>query len=134
MIAGRRLTPSLRVSLLLVSLLLFDIMLGLSPIRVSAQDCMAIEGFKWPRSYVGVYIAAGTNDIQRRQAFLAMSVWFSAQIWFIDSYQNQRGVPYLLYSADQPGDGIITLSFFVGEGESFGGRTNLFIRGSVSER
>jgi hypothetical protein len=90
---------------------------------VSAQECIAIEGFKWPRSYVGVYIAAGTNDVQRQQVAFAMSVWFSAQIWFIDSYEGQKGVPYLLYLSDQPGDGVITLSFLIGEGVSFGGRT-----------
>lgn len=96
---------------------------GVSSPRVSAQDCIAIEGFKWPRSYVGVYITEGTNNVQKQQALYAMSVWFSGQTWFIDSYQNQQGTPYLLYVAPQPGDGIITLSFFVGEGENFGGRT-----------
>jgi len=87
------------------------------------QNCIAIEGFKWPRSYIGVYITTGTNDVQKQQALFAMSVWFSAQTWFVDSYQNQHGIPYLLYLSDQPGEGVITLSFFVGEGVDFGGRT-----------
>jgi hypothetical protein len=97
--------------------------LGASTVGVNAQECIDIEGFKWPRSYVGVYISTGTNDVQRRQAIFAMSVWFSAQMWFIDSYESQHGVPYLLYLAENPGNGIITLSFFVGEGVNFGGRT-----------
>lgn len=90
---------------------------------VGAQECIAIEGFKWPRSYIGVYIAAGTNDVQKQQTLFAMSVWFSAQNWFISSYKNQEGTPYLLYLADQPGDGVITLTFFIGEGVSFLGQT-----------
>jgi hypothetical protein len=92
------------------------------PTYVRAQECLAIEGFKWPRSYVGVYISAGTNDVQKQQALFAMSIWFSSQIWFIDSYQSQHGTPYLLYLADQPAEGVITLSFFVGEGVGFEGR------------
>ena len=116
---------TLRANSILVVLLLTlgVVLLSIFPLHVSAQDCIAIEGFKWPRNYVGVYVTAGTNDVQRQQALFAMSVWFSAQIWFIDSYQSQHGAAYLLYSSDQPGDGIITLSFFVGEGVGFGGRT-----------
>lgn len=114
---------TLRAVVLLNVLLLLGVILLSSPTLVHAQECLAIEGFKWPRSYVGVYIAAGINDVQRQQAIFAMSVWFSAQVWFIDSYQNQRGTPYLVYLSDRPGDGVITLSFFVGEGVGFGGRT-----------
>jgi predicted Zn-dependent protease len=105
------------------------IFLGIFPAGVNAQDCIEIEGFKWPISYVGVYIATGTNVVQRQQSVYAMSVWFSAQMWFIDSYQAQQGVPYLLYLSDHPGDGIITLSFFIGQGESFGGRAIYSIGG-----
>jgi hypothetical protein len=115
-------TPRARALSLLtitVTLCLF----GLFPALVKAQDCIAIEGFKWPRNYVGVYLTAGTNDVQKQQALLAMSVWFSAQTWFIDSYENQQGTPYLLYLSDQPGEGVITLSFLIGEGVSFSGRT-----------
>jgi predicted Zn-dependent protease/ribosomal protein L32 len=98
-------------------------MLGIFPTRVYAQDCIEVLGFKWPLSYVGVYVPAGTNDVQRQQAIYAMSVWFSAQIWFIDSYRGQQGVPYLLYVSDHPGGGVVALSFFVGQGVNFGGRT-----------
>ncbi len=118
---GKLPRPTSRAILLGV-VLTASIVLGLSAPSVSAQDCIAVEGFRWPRNYAGVYITAGTSDVQRQQALFAMSVWFAAQIWFIDSYQSQRGAPYLLYLSDQPGDGVITLSFFLGEGVSFGGR------------
>jgi hypothetical protein len=58
-----------------------------------------------------------------------MKVWYAAQKWFIDSYEGGQGVPYLLYLADQPGEGIITLSFFIGENVTFGGRT-IFTEGN----
>jgi len=109
-------------TVLLAALIMSVIALSISPPRVSAQECIAVEGFKWPRSYIGVYISTGTNAVQKQQALFAISVWFSSQIWFIDSYQSQHGTPYLLYPTDQPGDGVITLSFFVGEGVGFGGR------------
>ena len=112
-----------KVALLAVTLLLAAMLIGILPTRVNAQDCIEVVGFKWPVSYVGVYISSGTNVVQRQQAIFAMSVWFSAQTWFIDSYKGQQGVPYLLYLSDHPGDGVVTLSFFVGEGVSFGGRT-----------
>ncbi|MGA8858069.1 MAG: hypothetical protein WB643_13015 [Candidatus Bathyarchaeia archaeon] len=94
-------TPRARaLSLLIIAFTLC--LVGLSTSLVKAQDCISIEGFKWPRNYVGVYVTEGTNDVQKQQALLAMSVWFSAQNWFIDSYQNQQGTPYLLYLSDQP--------------------------------
>jgi len=114
--------------LLTIPILVFGtqiITLGIAeslPGQGNAQDCIAIEGFKWPRSYIGVYITTGTNEIQRQQALLAMSVWLSAQEWFIDSYEGQHGVSYLLYLSDAPGQGVITLSFLVGEGVTFSGR------------
>jgi len=111
-----------RAKAAVVALFILGLILSMFPPRVSAQECIAVEGFKWPRTYVGVYISAGTNDIQKQQALFAMSIWFSSQIWFIDSYQSQHGTPYLLYLADRPADGVITLSFFVGEGVGFGGR------------
>jgi len=108
-------------SLGLVLILAF-VLLAAFP-HVDAQDCIAVEGFKWSRTFVGIYIAEGTNGVQKQQPLYAMSTWFSAQTWFISSYQNQQGTPYLLYLADAPGNGVITLSFFIGEGENFGGRT-----------
>ncbi|HKM78858.1 MAG TPA: matrixin family metalloprotease [Candidatus Bathyarchaeia archaeon] len=111
---------------LLGCLLTITSVLVVHPAPVYAQqDCIAVEGFKWPQQYVGVYITQMTNSVQRQQALYAMDIWYAAQKWFIDSYEGGQGVPYLLYLADQPGEGVITLSFFIGENQSFGGRTLL---------
>lgn len=121
------------------------IILCLLPISahiVSAQNqaCIPILGQKWTKSYVGVYVAGGVSDIQRQQLLLSLNVWYSAQQWFIDSYEGGVSKPYLFYLTDSPGDGVITVSFLIGEGLSFAGRAlnfaytvpgNAYVRGDI---
>lgn len=80
------------------------------------------------------------RDIQRQQVLLALNIWYSAEQWFIDSYEVGTGAPYLFYLTDSPGDGVITVSFLIGQGLSFAGRAlnfaytvpgNAFVRGEI---
>lgn len=87
-----------------------------------AQDCIDLIGSRWSKSYVGVYIASGTNDVQRKQVLFALQVWWAAQNWFIDSFEQGAGTPWLLYLTDRADEGPISVSFFIGQGVDFGGR------------
>jgi len=106
-----------------VVLLVFFLALAMIPVRVEAQQCIPLIGQKWPKDYVGVYVAGGVGDAQRKQVLFALNVWYSAQKWFVDSFEGAVGTPYLLYLADQPADNTITVSFFIGQNEQFAGRT-----------
>jgi hypothetical protein len=87
-----------------------------------AQDCIDLMGLKWSKSHVGVYIASGAHDVQRKQVLFALQVWLAAQQWFIDSYMDGNGIPWLLSLTDRQDDGAVPVSFFIGQGVSFGGR------------
>lgn len=109
-------------------------------VSAQGQTCIPVLGQKWTKNYIGVYVAAGVSDIQRRQVLLALNVWYSAQQWFIDSFEAGVGSPYLFYLTDSPHDAAITVSFLIGQGLSFAGRTvnftytvpgNAFIMGEV---
>lgn len=117
-------------------------MLPLSTHVVSGQSqaCIPIPGQKWAKSYIGVYVASGVSDIQRQQVLLALNVWYSAQQWFVDSFEGGAGTPYLFYLTDSPGEGVITVSFLIGQGLSFAGRAlnfaytvpgNAYVRGEI---
>jgi hypothetical protein len=90
--------------------------------KAHAQSCIDLIGLKWSRSYIAVYIASGTNDVQRKQVLFALQVWLAAQNWFIDSFAQGAGTPWLLYLTDRADEGAISVSFFIGQGVSFGGR------------
>jgi hypothetical protein len=87
-----------------------------------AQSCIELIGSKWSKTYVGVYIASGTNEVQRRQVLFALQIWLAAQNWFIDSFEQGAGTPWLLYLTDRADEGAISVSFFIGQGVDFGGR------------
>ena len=89
----------------------------------NSKECIELRGFKWSKNYIGVYVARGVSETQRQETLFAMQVWFSAQVWFADSYMGSFGTPFLLYLEDQPGIGVVTVSFFYGEGVEFAGRT-----------
>lgn len=91
-------------------------------VSAQTQPCIPILGQKWVKSYIGVYVAGGVSDIQRQQVLLALNVWYSAQQWFIDSFEAGVGTPYLFYLTGSPGEGVITVSFLIGQGLSFAGR------------
>jgi len=104
------------------------------------QACIPVFGQKWAKSYIGVYVAGGVSDVQRQQVLLAMNIWYSAQQWFIDSFEGGTGTPYLFYLTDSPGEGVITVSFLIGQGLSFAGRAlnfaytvpgNAYVKGEI---
>ena len=114
--------------------------IGTNFVLAQSQACIPISGQKWTKSYIGVYVATGVSDVQRQQVLLALNVWYSAQQWFIDSYEGGVGTPYLFYLTDTPGDGVITVSFLIGEGLSFAGRAlnfaytvpgNSYVKGDI---
>jgi len=130
---------NLRLSVVF-TVLLFSLLMLQHVGFVKAEQCIPIEGLKWPKNYVGVYVAGGVGDAQRKQVLFALNVWYSAEKWFIDSFEGGRGTPYLLYLADQPGDNTITVSFFIGQNEPFAGRwlggvyvtpSNTYVRGDI---
>jgi len=114
--------------------LLFASSITFCPTRAHAQECIEMYGARWDRSYVGVYIAAGTNEAQRKQVLFALQVWLAAQQWFIDSYMSGTGVPWFLYLADNPDEGSVSLSFFIGQGVGFGGRAMTEVLGRTITR
>jgi hypothetical protein len=109
-------TTALFVALLFLSFTSFFVT------EAHAQSCIDLIGLRWSKSYVGVYIASGTNDVQRRQVLFALRVWWAAQNWFIDSFTGRAGIPWLPYLTDRPDEGAISVSFFIGQGVDFGGR------------
>lgn len=122
--------------------LIILLLLPMSTHVVSAQSpaCIPIFGQKWPNSYIGVYVAGGVSDIQRQQVLLALNIWYSSQQWFIDSFEGGVGTPYLFYLTDGPGEGVITVSFLIGQGLSFAGRAlnfaytvpgNAYVKGEI---
>ena len=82
-------------AVLALSLLLLSASVLASVRTAHASDCIPVFGQKWAKSYIGVYIAGGVGDVQRQQVLLALDIWYSAQQWFIDSFEGGVGTPYL---------------------------------------
>jgi hypothetical protein len=126
-------------SIVLVLMLLLTLF-TLFPTNVGAQQCIPIMGQRWAKNFIGVYVAGGVADPQITQVLLALDFWYSAQKWFIDSFEGGVGTPYLFYLTDKPGDGTITVSFFIGQNVGFAGRAlnfaytvpgNAFLKGEI---
>jgi hypothetical protein len=103
-------------------MLLFLPVLAYHMPETHAQECIDLLGAKWSKSHVGVYIALGAHEVQRKQVLFALEIWLSAQQWFIDSFMGGAGIPWLLYLTDRSDEARINLSFFIGQGVDFGGR------------
>jgi hypothetical protein len=68
----------IRPHLMTLLILLLVSFAGFCSKSANAQQSIELTGFKWPRNYIGVYVASGVSDTQRKQVLFALNVWYSA--------------------------------------------------------